>query len=156
MSNKLSSHIKPGEVMFVSVRHPQLSVIIDAGGDVQIGDKVVNRKPRYADFSPSFAGGEFRVNKVTAKRAGLSVEDLLANLRERDACDDHYCEVRDVEHLAELVAQREIIVKDDGDHKVVAKGAPKAAVKPTEPEPIKTEPSIPKAAKGPGRKPALV
>lgn len=156
MNEKVKGYIKDGETLFVSVKFPHLSLIIDAGGDVQIGDKVVNRKPRYADFTPGFAGGEFRANKATAKRAGLSAEDLLANLRERDAADDHYVEVRDVDHLAELVSIREQIVKDDGTHEVVSKGAVKAEPKAVEPAPAKSEAKAPVAAKGPGRRAVAV
>ncbi len=147
---QVGSHLKQGEVMFASVRFPQLSLILDAGGDVQIGDKVVNRKPRYADFSPSFCGGEFRVNKASAKRAGMTEAELLAHLRERDAADAHYVEVRDIDHLAELVAEREIIVADSGDGKVTQRGAPKAEPKAA-PAPAKTEPAVPQAAKGPSK-----
>ena len=152
MNEKLKGYIKDGETMFVSVRFPQLSLVVESGGDIQIGDKVVNRKPRYVDFHPGFAGGELRVNKTVAKRAGMTVEDLLSHLRERDAADDHYIEVRDVDHLAELVVLREKIVKDDGALEVMTKGGPKIAAKPSEDEPVKDEAVAPKAARGPRRK----
>lgn len=150
---KAKGYVKPGEVLFVSVKYPQLSLVIHPGGTVVIGDKAADTKPRYVDFHPGFAGGEFRVNKATAKRAGLSVEALLEHLRERDASDDHYCEVIDSDHLAKLIDQRENLVADNGELKVVAKGQPKAQPAPAKPEPAKTESAVPAAAKGPGRKP---
>ena len=147
---KVAGYIKEGETMFVSTRFPQLSLIVDAGGDVQVGEKIVTRKPRFVDFQPGFAGGELRVNKHTAKRAGMTPEELLEHLRERDAADDHYIEVRDSDHLAELVEAREKHVKDDGKGEVIRKGVPKAeAPEPIAPE--KSEPAIPRAARGPGR-----
>ena len=150
MNERVQGYVKEGETLFISVKFPQLSLIIDAGGDVQIGEKVINRKPRYVDFQPGFAGGEFRVNKLTAKRAGMSVEDLLSHLRERDAKDDHYTEVRDVDHLAQLVEAREKHVRDDGKNDVVRKGLPKA-IEPEPEAPVKAESVTPRAARGPGR-----
>ena len=154
MNERVKGYVKEGETLFVSVRFPQLSLIIDAGGDVQIGDKVVNRKPRYVDFQPGFAGGEFRANKATAKRAGMSLDELVQHLRERDAADDHYIEVRDSDHLAELVEAREKHVKDDGKNDVIRKGVAKVA-EPAPVAPMKTESAVPKAARGPGRRAAV-
>ena len=142
-------YIKDGEVMFVSVKHSNYSVVLDVGGPQDRGGS--DKKPRFADFTPGFAGGEFRVNAKTAKRAHMSIDDLLENLRGRDVIDKEFCEVKNSDHLAELVAAREAFVKDEGDHEVVVRGAPKAAPVPQKPEPIKTEPSVPLAAKGPGR-----
>lgn len=156
-SEKTKGYIKPGEVMFVSVRYPHLSLVVDAGGAVQVGDRVVDKKPRFVDFHPGFAGGEFRVNDKTAKAVKMSKEDLLEHLRERDAIDDHYCEVKDSDHLAKLVELREVIVKDEGDLKIEGrvKTQDAASPAPVNPAPAKTEPEAPKPAAGPKKRTAV-
>ncbi len=154
MNDRVAGYVKDGEVLFVSVKHSNYSVVLDVGGPQERGGS--DRKPRFADFTPGFAGGEFRVNAKTAKRAHLSIDELLENLRGRDVIDKEFCEVRDSDHLADLVKAREAFVRDAGDYEVVVKGAPKPAPVPKEPEPEKVAAQVPKAAKGPGRKPAAV
>ncbi len=154
MSEKTKGYIREGETLFVSVKHSNYSVVLDPGGPQKNGGS--DLKPRFADFSPGFAGGEYRVNQKNAKRAGLSVDALLEALRGRDVIDKEFCEVQNSDHLAELIVAREAFIKDSGDHDVVVRGAPKLEHKPEHREPAKVQADVPAAAKGVWRKPVSV
>lgn len=152
--SKHKGYIKEGDVLFVASKYPQLSLVIDPGGEAIVGARSVKTKPRFIDFHPSIFGGEFRANAAMAKRMKMSLPDLLALLRERDSVDDKYCEVRDEAHLAELLALRDKIREDKVVERKEGVKTDELAAENEVPETIPAP--APKAARGPKRAPAAV
>ena len=151
---KAKGYIKQGEVLFVSVRFPHLSLVIDPGGDVAVGDRVVKSKPRFIDFHPGPFGGEFRVNEQTARQHKMSKEKLIEVMRARDAKDEGFCEVLDDEHLARLAEIRDKVVEDKVVIRTDGRSSDELDNKPVPDLPEREEAPAPKAAKGPKRQAA--
>ena len=133
---------KEGEVLFVASKETHLSVVLHAGGPLQMADGTwVNSKARYANFHPGSLGGEFRT----------SDPNVISRLRELDGQDQHFTEVTSESQLSELARLRDKLVADKGP--TVRVGARNSVDRPInariESEPSARKEAIALAARGP-------
>lgn len=139
MSNDKVICLKGHDALFVSLRYPQLDLVLNADEERADGRPA---RPKFLAFHPGPAGGELRVKG----------EKLVAALRERDKMDAHYKEVTSDEEYAQACIARDKFVVDDGKHDRVARGAVKEAkAAPSNPAPENVPAPAPKAARGPRR-----
>ena len=139
-------YIRPGEALFVSIRYPQLSLVVDGGGAQVVNGRTIYVAPKFVNFHPGPFGGELRVNAALAKRLKVDLSDLLVSIRERDRAQDEFEEVKSDKDLSELARRRDVHVEDKGE-RVVRKIKEVAEPEPEAP-PVKA-PAVSRAAAGP-------